>query len=194
MAAGSFSTLATGIVLLGVNVQRVRLPVAFLLPLELLSSLSMAAAFGATLSLTLGYPAALPNPNGSSDLASIAMLLPLSRAYAIASGSGMFLGLTSTISFLVHTIHRVRDSKACSFEPTGSSLGMSHDYQIPTKLSEDEIDDDEEKGLVGAGAGLGRSDSMKSKDGASSEWPLEGAKRTEPVIRPHRPWSEMPKP
>ena len=188
IGTGSFTTLTTILVLFGVCVQRMHLPTAFLLPLELLSSLSIATAFGATLSLALRYPTSLPNPGASSDLASFAMLLPLSRAYAIGAGTGMFLGFTATISFLIQTIHHVRDSKACSFEPTASTLGMGHEYQVTAVQ-------DEEKGLVKEGADMGRRTSAESKGEGPVSWPQAVAKRIEAVnIRPHRPWSEIPKP
>lgn len=197
IGTGSFTTLAALVVLLGVFVQRVHLPTAFLLPLELLSSLSMATAFGATLSLTLRYPTSLPNPNSSMDLASFAILLPISRAYAIGTGTGMFLGFTATFSFLIQTIHRVRDSKACSFEPTASTLGMGYEYQVSAMQESRTLSpvQDEEKGLAEAGASMGRRDSLESRTDGSVNWPQAVAKRMDAVnIRPHRPWSEMPKP
>ncbi|KAF1979651.1 hypothetical protein BU23DRAFT_594859 [Bimuria novae-zelandiae CBS 107.79] len=196
IATGSFSALATLLVLFGFHVQRMRLPTAFLLPLELLSALSMATAFAATLSLALSYPSALSNPNSSADLASFAMLLPLSRAYAIASGTGMFLGLTATMSFLIQAIHRLRDSKACSFEPTGSALSMSYGYQVPpvNDSRAGSPSQDEEKGLAGAAAAMGTGDSAQSKEESPVDWPLAVAQKMNVAnIRPHRPWSEMPK-
>lgn len=194
IASGSFTALATLLVLLGSQIQRMHLPTFFLLPLELLSSLSMATAFGATLSLALKYPTSLFNLNISSELASFAMLLPLSRAYAIATGAGMFFGLTSTISFLIRTIHRVRDSKACSFEPTTSTLGMGHGYQVPTiRDSKGDLEvQDEEKGLVEAAADMGRGSEQSKEE--SVRQPLAVAKKLDAVhVRPHRPWSEIPK-
>lgn len=195
IAAGSFTTLATVLVLFGSQIQRMRLPTFFLLPLELLSSLSMATAFGATLSLALKYPNSLFNLGISSELASFAMLLPLSRAYAITTGAGMFFGLTSTISSLVRTIHRVRDSKACSFEPMTSTLGMSHGYEVPAirdSMAHSAVQD-EEKGLVYAAADMGKRDLEQSGERTIS-WPLAVAKKLEAAnVRPHRPWSEMPK-
>ncbi|KAF2445631.1 hypothetical protein P171DRAFT_512892 [Karstenula rhodostoma CBS 690.94] len=195
IAAGSFSAFASILIILSLAIQRLRLPTPFLLPFELFSSLSLATAFAATLSLALKFPATLSNSHSSADLASFAMLLPLSRGYAIGAGTGMFLSLTTTISFFIQTIHRVRDSKACSFEPTASGLGMSHEYQMPAMDVTQSRD--EEKGLVGAGAEMGRRESVQSgkvKEGKVVSWPLAVAKKMEAAnIRPHRPWSEMPK-
>lgn len=109
----------------------------------------------------------------------------------------MFFSLTTTISFLIQTIHRVRDSKACSFEPTASGLGMSHEYQVPAMEGTQSWS--EEKGLVGAEAEMGRRESVQSAAGTGKEeavvsWPLAVAKKMETAnVRPHRPWSEMPK-
>ncbi|KAL5392574.1 hypothetical protein PMIN02_006085 [Paraphaeosphaeria minitans] len=204
IAAGAFSTLATLLVTLSTTLPRLRLPTPFLLPLELLSSLSLATAFAATLSLALKFPVILSNSPSSSDLAAFAMLLPLTRGYAIGAGGGMVFSLTTTTSFLVQTIHRIRDSKACSFEPTASGLGMGHEYQVPAMEGGGAQSKDEEKGLAGAGAEMGGRESVQSgsgtgmgmgkRKGEKVSWPLAVAKKLDNAnIRPHRPWSEMPR-
>ena len=107
----------------------------------------------------------------------------------------MLFGLTTTFSSLVQAIHRIRDSKACSFEPTGSSLGIGHGYQVPTMHDSwvEPSPGDEEKGLVGAGAQMGRRDSAQSKEEAVVSWPAAVARSsTGSNSRPHRPWSELP--
>lgn len=69
---------------------------------------------------------------------------------------------------------------------------MDYGYQIPTTQEGQSVD--EEKGLVGAGAEMGKSESKQSGTEEAGSWPLAVAKRAEPaVVRPHRPWSEMPK-
>jgi hypothetical protein len=129
------------------------------------------------------------------------MLPPLARGYAIAAGTGTFFSLASTMSFLVQTIHRVRDSKACSFEPTASAPGMGYDYAAST--GDTPQSGDEEKGLAGAAADMGKLESEVSQSGSGKEkeeeeeevsWPLAAVKKTQAAdTRPHRPWSELPK-
>lgn len=185
-------------------------------PLEFITMLSMAAAFGATLSLTLklGDPALTTAP--APDLRTFAMLIPLSKAYAITAGGALFLLLISWITSLVQTCHRAGDSKACSFEPTASTLGIGHGYQAPMPRTsrgpvptfydpskpmpdldkEARISSDEEQGLIVGGVELGRVDSVNGSVAGDKEitGPL-GLKKPSEVanMRPARPWSEAPK-
>lgn len=186
------------------------------IPLELLAMLAMAATFGAALSLTLkfGSPTLVTAP--APDLKTFSVLIPLSQAYAIAAGTGLFFLLTTWLTSIVQTCNRARDSKPCSFEPTASALGMGHGYQaevpkqsrgpIPTLYDPDlplpdfEKDtrgsSDEEKSLAGDGAAMGRRDSANAEfvDDKEISGPL-GLQKPEEVanMRPARPWSEMPK-
>jgi len=213
---GCFTAIATVLITLSEKTERMHITAWFAIPLELISMLAMAAAFGATLSLTLkiGAPELVTAP--APDLKTFAVLLPLSRAYAIVAGTGLFLILTTLMTSIVQSCNRVRDSKPCSFEPTASGLGMGHGYQatlpkqsrgpVPTLYDPDmELPDfekqersssDEEKGLAGAGAEMGRRDSANADlaDDKTISGPL-GLQRPEDVaqMRPSRPWSEMSK-
>jgi len=168
--------------------------------------LSMGTAFGAIMSLVMKFPSSIDTAS-SPDLESWAMLLPLTRAYAIATGSCMFLLIITSITSLIKAVHRLRDSKACSFEPTASSLGIDHSYQavaprtsrgpVPTMYDPAKPLDahiaDEEKGLVGAGAEMGRRESRQSQTEMEVSWPI-GVRKPEEAVqkRPSRPWSEIP--
>jgi hypothetical protein len=175
------------------------MPAWFAIPLELITTLSTGAAFGAALSLTLklGSPALTTAP--APDLKTFAMLIPLSKAYAITTGTGLLLLLITSMTATIQACSRLgRDAKPCSFEPTASGLGMGHGYQaalpkksrgpIPTLYDPNmplpEFDEketqsrsrgssvgDEEKVIVGAGAGaeLARRDSANSRMGDDKE-------------------------
>lgn len=186
-------------------------------PLELLCTLAMTAAFASTLTLALNltpYDTPLLSTSNSADLTSFHMLLALTKGYAIAAGTGAFVLLCTSASALIHTCHRARNAKPCSFEPTASALGMGHGYQavvprtsrgpvptlydpqkpIPAELVQMQGGNDEEKGFANAGAEMGRRESVARSEGEGISGPL-GLKRPEEVaqMRPARPWSEMPK-
>lgn len=217
---GSFTTLSTALIIASQTSQRMKITPYLLLPVEFLAMLATAASFGATLSLTMkltGLSMGPPSldPSSSPDLSTFAMLVPLSKGYAIAAGTTLFALLTTSLSALIQTCHRARDSKACSFEPTASALGMSHGYQavaprtsrgpVPTlydplkPMPREEGAGDEEKGFAARGAEMGRRDSVVPKTSLESE----GTGITGPLgleapakvaqMRPARPWSEMPK-
>jgi hypothetical protein len=199
--------------------ERMHLSAYLAIPMELAAMLAMGAALGATLSLTLklGTPDLNTAPN--PDLKTFVMLLPLSIGYVITAGTGVFVLLTTLILSVIHTCHRSRGSKACSFEPTASSLGMSHGYQasmpvvsngrIPTfydpnkpvpNPDESAHIGDEEKGFASAGADMGRRDSaqdVRLADDKEISRPLALQKPEEMAqlqsARPARPWSEIPK-
>lgn len=213
MAAACFTFLTTLLIVLSHRMDSMRMSPYLANPLEFITMLSMAAAFGATLSLTLklGSPALTTAP--APELGTFAMLIPLSKAYAITAGGALFLLLTSWITSLVQTCHRVGDSKACSFEPTASTLGIDHGYQAPLPRTsrgpiptfydpskpmpdldkEARVSSDEEKGLIAGVADLGRVDSMNGDlgDDKAITGPL-GLKKPDEVanMRPARPWSE----
>lgn len=94
--------------------------------------LASAASLGATLSLDLKLEALRArtlDASSSPDLRGFSMLFPLMTAYATLSGALLFLALCASLAATLHACHRARDSKACSFEPTASALGMGHGYQ-----------------------------------------------------------------
>ncbi|KAF2676353.1 hypothetical protein K458DRAFT_410567 [Lentithecium fluviatile CBS 122367] len=216
IAAGCFISITTLLIILSQKTERMHMSPYLAIPLEFIAMLTMGAAFGATLSLTLklGTPELVTAP--APDLKSFGMLLPLSKGYAIAAGAGLMLLLMTSMSAIIQTCHRARDSRACSFEPTASALGMGHGYQaelpkksrgpIPTLYDPNmplpDVDpqtkgDEEEKGLAAAAADMGRRDSVQivgSAEDKEISGPL-GLQRPEDVahIRPARPWSEMPK-
>ncbi|KAF1963730.1 hypothetical protein CC80DRAFT_12266 [Byssothecium circinans] len=241
IAAASFTALTTTILLLSQPLPFLRLPTLLSLPLEILSTLSISAAFAAALSAAMSttnytfssrinpstdLPAnmIMLDTSTSALLKAFSALLPLSKAFAIAAGVGAFLMICLSASTVIQTCHRARDSKPCSFEPTASALGMGHGYHavgvpriskgaVPTIYDPLKPDPtaqgglgDEERGILGQGAEMGRRDSgtsslrMEKRDmggderGGDISGPI-GLKRPEEVaqMRPARPWSEMPK-
>jgi hypothetical protein len=211
---GCFTAITTLLITLSQKMERMHMSAYLAIPLEFLAMLAMGAAFGAALSLTLklGSPTLITAP--APDLRTFSILLPLSKAYAIAAGTGLLLLLITSMTSFVQTCNKARDSKPCSFEPTASGLGMGHGYQatlpkvsrgpIPTLYDpnmtlpdfekEERNSSDEEKGLVGAAVDMGRRDSANVADDQQISGPL-GLKKPEDVakMRPARPWSEMSK-
>ncbi|KAF2267488.1 hypothetical protein CC78DRAFT_541720 [Lojkania enalia] len=217
IGSGCFAFLAGVHILLSIKVDRFKVSRYILVPVELLSMIVMGGAFAATLTLAIKLaPRCRDLDTASSpDLASFAMLCPLSTGYSIASGVGWFvLAITSTAATIAACHHR-REQKACSFEPTASALGMSHGYQavtppmprstIPTMYDPSKPEPaspvkdpgEEEIGLAIAAAEMGKVDlGIGLKDGEDHEisGPLS-LKKPEEVrqMRPARPWSEAPK-
>jgi hypothetical protein len=201
---------------------RMRMSAAVLIPLEALSMCAMATAFGTSLSFALtvdSFSAKLLNTANSSDLSMFSMLVPLSKAYVVAAGTGLFLVLIDFIVATFDACNRIRAKETCSFEPTASALGMGHgneaiapmevrsrvptmyDPRRPVQEAQQGIieeADKEEKGLVKAGGQIARRDSTLSHDSKGTKemdmgitGPLALMKPEEVLrTRPARPWSE----
>jgi hypothetical protein len=152
---------------------------------ELLAMMTMAAAFAASLTLTvkLGPVCASLNSSSSSDLTTFGLMCPIDTGFSIAAGVGWFLIAITGITSLVQTC-RMRQQKCCSFEPTASALGMGHEYlavqppvartAIPTiydpqKPIPSETKGDEEKGFIFEPADMGRRDSESSNGNSDTE-------------------------
>jgi hypothetical protein len=122
----------------------------------------------------------------------------------------------TSLSALIVACRQAHAKNSCSFEPTASGLGMSHEYQVPKPSTErnriptlydpqkplpetrarSPLQEDE-KGLVGEAAEVGRRDSEAREEDIGDQaisGPL-GLQKPEVVqqMRPARPWSEMPK-
>ena len=219
----SFASLASVLIVLATVLDRMRIPSVVLIPIEWLSMCSMASAFGTSLSFALNLIAFTEirlNTAGSTDLMKFAMLVPLSKGYVVAAGTGGFLVLVACIASTVDACTRARAGESCSFEPTASALGMGHGYQaaipntprdrIPTMYdpqrpahtdSRKAPVEHDEMGFANEGTEMGRRDSGLSEMGKVSyevekqiTGPL-GLEKPQRVlqIRPSRPWSEAPK-
>jgi hypothetical protein len=72
------------------KLERPKLSHYLLVPLEFFSMFAMAAAFGASLSLSINLDSACIrlDPSSSSALKKFETLCPLSRGYAIGNGTG----------------------------------------------------------------------------------------------------------
>ncbi|CAI6335379.1 unnamed protein product [Periconia digitata] len=236
LACGSFTFLATLTVLLS-NLftklfTKLHLRPLITTMLQALAFLATTTAFAFTLSATLAltnfsFNIAPSNPppqmiylstSTSRALKSFSAMPPFSQTYTIASGSAGLLLLTTTIASTIQIVQNNRSTKACSFEPTASTLGMSHGYQASAPLTDaspassvyGEVPGmydplrpapvammDEEKGLIGGAADMGgrySRESDRSGVDAGISGPL-GLRRPEEAVmaRPARPWSEMPK-
>ncbi|PVH95607.1 hypothetical protein DM02DRAFT_617813 [Periconia macrospinosa] len=189
----------------------------------LATTTAFAFTLSATLSLTnFTFSASYASAPGmtfldtstSRDLKTFSAMPPFSQTYTIGSGSAaLLLGIT-TVASLIQSCCAGRSGKACSFEPTASRLGMSHGYQAdePTMFDPAKPEPaavmmmDEEKGsLLGGAADMGgrRSPDGSVRMGMGGQQELSdgisgplGLKKPEDVVlmRPARPWSEMPKP
>ncbi|KAF2115433.1 hypothetical protein BDV96DRAFT_646430 [Lophiotrema nucula] len=174
-----------------------------------------------SLAIKFGPACAVLDPSSSPDLASFETLCPISKAYSGAAGAGWFVAAITSLAALIDLYQHARSQSSCSFEPTASALGMSHGYQavtpaapratIPTiydpkkpmpgtpprPLREDEL------GLADAGAAMGVREPSLSEDGdraridekdsgISGPLGLEKPETARQMMRPARPWSEMP--
>ena len=194
-----------------------------LVPIECLSTCAMATAFGTSLSFAMSlnvFSDTRLDTASSADLIAFAMLVPLSKGYVVAAGTGGFLVLVTFIAAMVDACTRARAKESCSFEPTASALGISHGYQavvpntprdrVPTMYDPRRaLDADPEKlsgehdkmGFASEGTSMGRRDSGLSEMGKM--WLGVDEEITGPLnlekphrvlqIRPSRPWSEMPR-
>ncbi|KAJ4374950.1 hypothetical protein N0V83_002029 [Neocucurbitaria cava] len=199
-----------------------RMSSVVLIPIEWLSMCAMATAFGTSLSFALSlviFNEVPLNTTGSADLMNFAMLVPLSKGYVVAAGTGGFLVLVACIAATVDACTRARAKESCSFEPTASALGISHGYQatmpdtprdrVPTMYDPRkpfhadpgkapvELD---ERGFANEGTQMGRRDSGLSEMGKAYDYedeitgPLSLEKPQRVLqIRPSRPWSETPR-
>ncbi|CAO2653947.1 Nn.00g106800.m01.CDS01 [Neocucurbitaria sp. VM-36] len=223
IAAASFASLASILIVLATVLDRMRISSVVLIPIEWLSMCAMATAFGTSLSLALSLIAFTEirlDTAGSADLMNFAMLVPLSKGYAVAAGAGGFLVLVACITSTVDACSRAKAKESCSFEPTASALGMSHGYQavipdtprdrVPTMYdpqrpahtdSRKAPSEHDEMGFAKEGTEMGRRDSGLSEMGKVSyevekqiTGPLDLDKPQRVLqIRPSRPWSEAPK-
>ncbi|KAF2661777.1 hypothetical protein K491DRAFT_710610 [Lophiostoma macrostomum CBS 122681] len=225
IAAGSFTFLAVLMVFLSYKIERFKMSRYVTIPLEFLSMLAMTAAFVGPLTLAIKMMPVCANlPTSTSrDLTTFSMVCPLTTAYTVAGGVGSFLLAITSLAALISACSQARNQKVCSFEPTASTLGMTHGYQavippqsrstIPTlydpRKPEPGSDDksprgSEEVGLAVSGEEMGmavarRDSGLSTKSGDSAgaaeiSGPL-GLEKPEVVaqMRPARPWSEMPK-
>ncbi|KAF2878008.1 hypothetical protein BDV95DRAFT_600688 [Massariosphaeria phaeospora] len=136
IAAGCFTFLAALLTMLSIKTAHLKISPRVLIPLELLSTLTMGGALAATTTLAVRL-VGLSGPNldtsSSSDLMAFGMLGPLSKGYAIATGVACALLLLTTLTSLTyHLSHRSPHRSTptpLSFEPTASALGMSHGFQ-----------------------------------------------------------------
>ena len=213
----AFASLAGIVIVLPNILQRMRIALSVLIPIECLCMCAMATAFGTSLSFDIS----LENFSGprldtatSPDLATFAMLVDLSRGYTIAAGAGWLLFLITFITATMDACRRAREKESCSFEPTASALGMGHDYaavvpppsrsrvpsmydpRIPSMFIEQNA---QGRQSVGKDVELGRADSLLSQEGrisyAFDEQIFEplSLEKTQKVqqMRPSRPWSEV---
>lgn len=203
------------LVILSLLLKRLEMPSSVRVPLELMSLCGMAAAFGCTLSFTLALVPFTTTQleTSSTDLEMFTMIIPLSKALVVTSGSGFVLNMITAITEMVQACLRARAKESCSFEPTASSLGMSGQRVTIPSVSRSRVptmydprrplpsnQDDEEKGLVDKEIHLdrvdsGASDRSESPVIARDQWPLATDKPQQVLhIRPSRPWSEAPQP
>ncbi|KAF1848653.1 uncharacterized protein K460DRAFT_364648 [Cucurbitaria berberidis CBS 394.84] len=223
IAAASFASLANTLIVLASVMDRIRMSSNVLVPIECLSMCAMATAFGTSLSFALSlnvFSETRLDTAGSSDLTKFAMLVPLSKGYVVAAGTGGFLVLVTCLVATVEVCNRVRAKESCSFEPTASALGMGHGYQaIAPQVSRDRVPtmydprmplrrdlertsiEHDEAGFASEGIEMGRRESGLSEMGKVSvefEKEITGPLSLEKPqrvlqIRPSRPWSEAPK-
>ena len=110
---------------------RRRIPSAVLIPLEFLCMCAMGVALGVSLSFTMDLDAFTKTrleAGGQPDLLRWAVLVDLSRGYAIGAGAGWFLLLVTSITAVIAACCRLQERESCSFEPTASALGMGHGH------------------------------------------------------------------
>jgi hypothetical protein len=204
---------------------RMRISPSVLAPIECLCTCAMAASFGTALSFTSILNTFSPSrldASTSTDLMYFAMLVDLSRGYAIAAGAGGLLFLIACIIATLDTCNHARERESYSFRPTASALGMGFGYaaiavppisrsRIPTMydprlpLRFDEVK--ERNSTQGSESAIkdiemGRADLNESEDRRISiefekeqdiTGPLSLAKPDRVLqIRPLRPWSELP--
>ncbi|KAF1945598.1 hypothetical protein EJ02DRAFT_509285 [Clathrospora elynae] len=222
IAGAAFASLAAAIIVLATLSTRMHMSSAVLIPIECLCMCAMATTFGTSLSFVLSLNSFNEAGLGgvtSPDLMMFAMLVPLSKGYVAAAGTGWFLFLVAFIVATIDACNRAREKESCSFEPTASALGMSHGYattippamrsRVPTmydplkslKVDPEKaprVKDEEEKDSMSKSGDLGRADSVVSQEGRMS-FELEKEKEIPaPLpgrvlqIRPSRPWSELP--
>jgi hypothetical protein len=221
----AFASLAGVIIVLASILDRMRMSPALLAPIECLCMCAMAISFGTALSFTLSldvFSKTRLDASTSADLMTFAMLVDLSRGYAIAAGVGGLLFLVVCVMVTVNACNRARDKESCSFEPTASALGMGHGYvaitvpptsrsrvptmydpRLPLRFDEESNlgeNDAREKESATKDVEIGRADSVVSEEGRISfelEKEITGPlslQKPERVlqIRPSRPWSELP--
>ncbi|KAH7378273.1 hypothetical protein BKA66DRAFT_610409 [Pyrenochaeta sp. MPI-SDFR-AT-0127] len=222
IATASFASLASILITLAIVIDRMRMSSTVLVPIECLSMCAMATAFGTSLSLAMSLNAfsnSRLDAVDSPELASFAMLMPLSKGYVLAAGIGWFLILVACIVATANACNRARAKESCSFEPTASALGMAHGYQAvipntprdrvptmydpqrPLRAEPESPKSDEEKGFANEGSQMGRRDSGLSEIGKTSIdvgkeiTGLLSLEKPQKVlqIRPSRPWSEVPR-
>ncbi|KAF2730889.1 hypothetical protein EJ04DRAFT_499695 [Polyplosphaeria fusca] len=216
IGGGCFAFIAGMLVLLSSKVNRLKVSCYVLVPLELLSMITMAGAFTASLSLAVKLDSSCNGLDASTsgDLMAFGMLCPLSKGWSISGGIGVAVLAITSLTALID-LCRHRSKHTCSFEPTASALGMGHGYQavvpplargdIPTLYDprkpipgtparpprEDEI------GLADAGAPMGVQEPGfidQHIDAVSQISGPLGLEKPETVrqMRPARPWSEAP--
>ena len=210
-------------IVLATILPRMRIPSALMIPMECLCMCAMGAALGVSLSFTLDldtFSKSRLDAGTSPELTTFAMVVDLSRGYAIAAGAGWFLFLITFIMATIDACSRAREKESCSFEPTASALGMAHGYtavvpppsrsrvptmydpHIPLNLNDANAaawTDVQGKESTGKDVGMGRADSIISEEGRMSfgsekeitgPLSLERPQRVQ-QIRPSRPWSEV---
>jgi hypothetical protein len=202
--------------------RRLEMPGAVRIPIEFLSMCAMTTAFGCTLSFALSlisFSKMRLETADSADLTMFSTILPISRGLVVATGTGSFILLATTITAIVQACMRARAKESCSFEPTASALGMGYEYQAiippvqrsrpptmydPRKPLPKQLDGmpqtEEEENLAVEIPEKKRVDSTMSATSIYSEdfekqetWPLNPEKSQKVLqIRPSRPWSAMP--
>ncbi|CAA9956920.1 hypothetical protein PTMSG1_00528 [Pyrenophora teres f. maculata] len=224
IATAAFASLGGIIIVLATVSNRQRIPSAVLIPLEFLCMCTMGTALGVSLSFTLDLDAFTKTrleAGGQPDLLRWAVLVDLSRGYAIGAGAGWFLFLVTSITAVIAACCRLQERESCSFEPTASALGMGHGYaavlppqsrsrvptmydpQVPSDLKEKieklpERRNTQRRDSVGRNLEMGRSDTVVSQEGRIS---FEDKEMSVPLTlerperaqqwRPSRPWSEL---
>ncbi|RMZ69529.1 hypothetical protein GMOD_00006356 [Pyrenophora seminiperda CCB06] len=194
MATAAFASLGGIIAVLAAMFDRKQVPSAVLIPLEFLCMCAMGTALGVSLSFTMDldeFTKSRLEAGGQPDLLKWAVLVHLSRGYAIGAGAGWFLFLVTSITAVIAACCRLQERESCSFEPTASALGMGHghdavlppqsrsrvptmyDPQVPKGLKEKlgklpERQNTQRRDSVGRTVEMARSDTVVSQDGRIS--------------------------
>jgi len=107
------------------------MPGSVRVPLELMSMVSLATAFGCAISyaLHLGTFSTTSLKTPDDDLEQFTMVISLSQSLVVSSGIGACVLIMTSINAVIHSCIKARANNSCSFEPSASALGIGQEYQ-----------------------------------------------------------------
>ncbi|KAF2011947.1 hypothetical protein BU24DRAFT_412492 [Aaosphaeria arxii CBS 175.79] len=199
VGTGALSFVAMLYIFLALKIDRMKVSPKFLVPLEFLTMLSMAAAFVFSLVTTIDVsPLCVGLDTASdSDLNTFGLFCPMDKGHAAAGGVGVLVLAITSMSAIVSACKRRGGKQNLSFEPDASILDANYDYSSaaaseiggPTRsVAEEQI------GLANSAAPMGGRDfwptQEKEDTNVSGPLHLQAPKEAEAQMRPARPWSE----